>query len=67
MIRQPTEIPIPNERSGALRFLNPEAVSRIDQALREVGEFGEVTLIVMKGRLRYIQITQSEKLEDKDY
>jgi hypothetical protein len=41
-------------------------VSRIDQALREVGEFGEVTLIVMKGRLRFIQITQSEKLEDAD-
>jgi hypothetical protein len=66
MIRQPTEAPVPYERIGALRFLNPEAVSRIDQALQEVGEFGEVTLIVMKGRLRFIQITQSEKLDDSE-
>jgi hypothetical protein len=66
MIRQPAEISVPCERTGALRFLSPEAVSRIDQALREVGEFGEVTLIVMKGRLRFIQITHSEKLEDAD-
>ena len=66
MIRQPTEIPVPYERIDALRFLNREAVSRIDQALHQVGEFGEVTLVVMKGRLRFIQITQSEKLEDAD-
>jgi len=66
MIRQPTEAPVPYERIGALRFLSPEAVSRIDQALQEVGEFGEVTLIVMKGRLRFIQITQSEKLDDSE-
>ena len=66
MIRQPAEIPVPYERIGALRFLSPEAVSRIDQTLQEVGEFGEVTLIVMKGRLRFIQITRSEKLEDAD-
>jgi hypothetical protein len=66
MIRQPAEIPVPYERIGALRFLSPEAVSHIDQALQKVGEFGEVTLVVMKGRLRFIQITQSEKLEDAD-
>ena len=66
MIRQPIEIPAASERFGALRFLSPEAVSRIDQALQAVGEFGEVTLIVMKGRLRFIQITQSEKLDDSE-
>jgi hypothetical protein len=67
MIRQPSEIPIHYDGIDALRFLNPEAVSRIDRALQAVGEFGEVTLIVMKGRLRFIQITQSEKLEDADW
>jgi hypothetical protein len=66
MITQPAETAAPFERVGALRFLSPEAVNRIDQALQEVGEFGEVTLIVMKRRLRFIQITQSEKLEDAD-
>jgi hypothetical protein len=66
MIRQPAEMTVPVERIATLKFLNLEAVSRIDQALQEVGEFGEVTLIVMKGRLRFIQITQSEKLEDAD-
>lgn len=66
MVRQPVETSSTTERLGTLRFLNPEAVGRIDQALQEVGEFGEVTLIVMKGRLRFIQITQSERLEDSD-
>lgn len=66
MIRQPIETAVPIERSAMLKFLNPESVSRIDQALQRVGEFGEVTLIVMKGRLRFIQITQSEKLDDSE-
>ncbi len=66
MIRRPADAAVPFERSGSLKFLNPEAVSRIDQALQEVGEFGEVSLVVMKGRLRFIQITQSERLEETD-
>lgn len=49
---------------GALAFLNPLLIDRIDRALSEVGEFGEVRLVVMKGKLRFIQIMQSESVSE---
>ncbi len=53
-----------NSARGALAFLNPFLIDRIDRALSEVGEFGEVRLVVMKGKLRFIQIMQSESLSE---
>lgn len=44
-----------------LHSLTPRQVQMIDEALREVGPFGEVRLIKVKGRLRFI-----EKLESLD-
>lgn len=44
-----------------LHCLTPRQVQMIDDALREVGEFGEVRLVVQRGRLRFI-----EKLESLD-
>ncbi len=44
-----------------LHFLTPRQVQMIDDALRDVGPFGEVRLIKVKGRLRFI-----EKLESLD-
>jgi hypothetical protein len=52
--------------SGRLKFLNPETASLIDRALQEVGDFGEVRLLVEKGRLRFIQKTRSEKVTDSE-
>lgn len=49
---------------NALAFLNPFLITRIDRALSEVGEFGEVRLVVMKGKLRFIQIMQSESVSE---
>jgi len=40
-----------------LRFLETREVSMIDEALGNLGEFGEVRLIIHKGRLRYL-VTQ---------
>lgn len=40
-------------------MLTPEQVLRIDYLLREVGQFGEVRLIVQKGKLRFISKTES--------
>lgn len=62
----------PEEESGSegvsaplshlmLHSLTPRQVQMIDDALREVGPFGEVRLIKVKGRLRFI-----EKLESLD-
>ena len=52
--------------SGRLKFLSPETASLIDRALQEVGDFGEVRLLVEKGRLRFIQKTRSEKVTDSE-
>jgi hypothetical protein len=51
---------------GRLKFLNPETASLIDLALQEVGGFGEVRLLVEKGRLRFIQTTRSEKVANSE-
>ena len=40
-----------------LRFLKPGQIAMIDEALANLGEYGEVRLIVEKGNLRFI-VTQ---------
>ena len=55
-----------SESPGRLKFLNPETANLIDRALQEVGDFGEVRLLVEKGRLRFIQKTRSEKVTDSE-
>jgi hypothetical protein len=41
----------------SLNFLNQRQIVMIDEALSVLGEFGEVRLVVEKGRLRFI-VTQ---------
>jgi hypothetical protein len=43
-----------------LQCLTAQLVRRLDQALSTVGAFGEVRLIVVKGRVRFIEIVHSE-------
>lgn len=43
--------------TNASQFLQPNQIAMIDEALRSLGEFGEVRLIVEKGRLRFV-VTQ---------
>jgi len=45
------------DQSSHLRFLAPSQLSMIDEALSNLGDYGEVRLIVEKGRLRFI-VTQ---------
>jgi 16S rRNA G1207 methylase RsmC len=40
------------------KFLSPAQVEMIDEALAALGEFGEVRLVVEKGRLRFV-VTQN--------
>lgn len=42
-----------------LRFLSESQVRMIDEALSAVGEFGEVRLVVQKGRIRYVVVEKS--------
>ena len=46
-----------NESLHSLNFLNQRQIAMIDEALSVLGEFGEIRLIVEKGRLRFI-VTQ---------
>ncbi len=47
-------------------MLNPPVIAQIDRALRRVGEFGEVRLVVAKGRLRFVETMQSEPAGEED-
>jgi hypothetical protein len=52
-----TQILTNNGDSYQLKILDFEQVSMVDEALNQVGEYGEVRLIVEKGRLRFV-VTQ---------
>ncbi|MFN8384427.1 MAG: hypothetical protein U0V02_20985 [Anaerolineales bacterium] len=41
-------------------------IRRIDEILDELGEYGEVHIIVQKGELRYINKVESYKLWNKE-
>jgi len=47
---------------GSLRFLDVDQVKQIDQALADMGDFGEVRLIKAKGKLRFIQTLESQEI-----
>jgi hypothetical protein len=42
-----------------LSFLQPHQVTMIDDALCSLGSFGEITLVVENGRLRYLLLQKS--------
>ncbi len=46
-------------KTASLAFLKPYQVSMIDEALSSLGEFGEVRLVVEKGRLRFLVMQRS--------
>jgi hypothetical protein len=41
---------------GDLKFLGKNEIRMIDKALKSVGEYGEVHLVVAKGKLRFLSI-----------
>lgn len=45
--------------ADVLHFLQPAQVALIDCALTQVGDFGEVRLVVEKGRLRFMVLQRS--------
>ncbi len=42
-----------------LRVLTPEQICQIDRCLAELADFGQLTLVKRKGRLRFIEKTES--------
>ncbi len=55
--RRTKEIQTSITASAPLRFLSPSQITMIDEALANLGEFGEVRLVVEKGSLRFL-VTQ---------
>lgn len=53
---EPVNVPLSHL---TLHSLTPRQVQMIDDALRDVGPFGEVRLIKVKGRLRFIEKPES--------
>lgn len=47
--------------TGKVLRLTPELVRQIEQVLSDVGEYGEVHLIVQRGELRYINAVHSHR------
>ncbi len=68
MERLPADSALPPPRQGPFRevpaFLSGPVASQIEEALRKVGDFGEVRLVVVKGKLRFIQIMRSENVQE---
>ena len=44
------------------QFITPELAHRLEAALSSVGAFGEVRLVVFKGRVRFIETMRSESV-----
>ena len=52
-----------NQRNqGMFKTLQRCDIEAIDQALKEIGLFGEVHLVVESGRLRFIRTVRSEPI-----
>ena len=52
----PFEISVDGRRT-ALKFLGPDQILMIDEALASLNDYGEIRLVVEKNRLRFV-ITQ---------
>jgi len=48
--------------SEALKMLTPDQVLEVDRALASIGPFGEVRLVKVKGKVRFIQKLKSNDL-----
>jgi hypothetical protein len=53
------EEPEKNKINKPLRFLKPQQITLLDEALSTLGEFGELHLVVVKGSLRFIVVQKS--------
>ena len=50
------------ELAEPLQVLKPDQIMEVDRALASLGPFGEVRLIKVKGRLRFIERLESHNL-----
>ncbi len=60
-----TRVPHQEVSTLSLKVLSCDQVKRIDDLLSELGPFGELRLIVKKGRVRFIEKVESFDLADE--
>jgi hypothetical protein len=53
----------PDAASSAPRFITPLLLLQVEEALVRVSPFGEVRLVVQRGRLRFIEVMESHSVE----
>lgn len=53
--------------SEPLRVLTPRQITQIDRCLADIEDFGRITLIKRRGRLRFIEKTESTEAVHSDY
>ncbi len=49
--------------SNGVRFLTPQLVCQVEDALTRVAPFDEVRRVVQRGRLRFIEVVQSQAVD----
>ena len=49
--------------AAPLHSLTPQQVQMIEEALLSLGEYGELTLVVEKGRLRFMTVQKSVDIQ----
>ena len=59
---KPPVVATDGDRKIVLRRMTLTQLKRIDSLLDQIGEFGELRLIVEKGAIRFVEIVVSKKL-----
>jgi len=62
-----TRVPQMVTLSEPLRVLTPRQITQIDRYLADIEEFGRITLVKRRGRLRFIEKTESTEAAHSDY
>ncbi len=59
---KPPVVATDGDRKIVLQRMTLTQLKRIDSLLEQIGEFGELRLIVEKGAIRFVEIVVSKKL-----
>lgn len=61
----PSRSPSRRTAGDELPPLDPALIRRLQQALANVGDFGEIGLVIVKGEIKFIRTTRSEGLTER--
>ena len=47
-----------------IKLLRPRDIAFIEDAMRKVGPFGEIHLVIERGRIRFVRMIKSEAIDE---